>query len=98
MRRSVRLACQPVPDNKGAAGVDGIGIAEFKAHLKRHRPKIKATLRAREGMLQPIRRLDIAKRQGGIPTLGVPTRTDGLIEQGLLPIRLPVLEDGFSET
>jgi len=28
--------------NKGAAGVDGIGVSEFKDHLQQHWPTIKA--------------------------------------------------------
>ena len=33
-RGNLMLAYQRVVKNKGAAGVDGIGIAEFKDHLK----------------------------------------------------------------
>lgn len=35
-RGNLRLAYQRVVENKGAAGVDGITVAEFKNHLKRH--------------------------------------------------------------
>ncbi len=33
-RGNLKLAYRRVVENKGAAGVDGIGIAEFKDHLK----------------------------------------------------------------
>ena len=33
-RGNLMLAYQRVVENKGAAGVDGIGVAEFKDHLK----------------------------------------------------------------
>jgi retron-type reverse transcriptase len=45
-RGNLMLAYQRVLKNKGAAGVDGIGVAEFKDHLKQHWPTIKAKLLA----------------------------------------------------
>ncbi len=47
-RGNLWLAYERVIQNKGAAGVDGIGVAEFKDHLKRHWPTIKANLLAFE--------------------------------------------------
>jgi RNA-directed DNA polymerase len=43
-RGNLRLAYQRVIENKGAAGVDGVGIAEFKGHLQRHWPTIRARI------------------------------------------------------
>src|SRR3989338_10954108 len=45
-RGNLMLAYQRVVENKGAAGVDGIGIAGFKDQLQRHWPTIKAKLLA----------------------------------------------------
>jgi RNA-directed DNA polymerase len=45
-RGNLKLAYQRVVENKGAAGVDGIEVAEFKDHLKQHWPTIKAKLLA----------------------------------------------------
>ena len=42
-RGNLWLAYERVVKNKGAAGVDGMGVAEFKDHLKRHWPTIKAS-------------------------------------------------------
>ena len=41
-RGNLGLAYRPVLANKGAAGVDALGVSEFKAHLQQHWPKIKA--------------------------------------------------------
>ena len=41
-RGNLQLAYQRVVENKGAAGVDGIGVAAFKDHLKQQWPTIKA--------------------------------------------------------
>jgi RNA-directed DNA polymerase len=72
-RGNLTLAYQRVVENKGAAGVDGIGIAEFKDHLKQHWPTIKAKVLAGQYMPAPVRRVDIPKPQGGVRTLGIPT-------------------------
>jgi RNA-directed DNA polymerase len=65
-RGNLQLAYQRVVENKGAAGVDGIGVAAFKDHLKQHWPTIKAKLLAGEYMPAAVRRVDIAKPQGGV--------------------------------
>ena len=97
-RGNLMLAYDRVLKNKGAAGVDGIGIAEFKEHLKQHWPTIKAKLLAGEYMPAPVRRVDIPKPQGGVRTLGIPTLTDRLIQQALHQVLSPIFEAEFSES
>ena len=60
-RGNLMLAYQRVVKNKGAAGVDGIGLAGFDDHLKQHWPTIKAKLLAGGYMPQAVRRVDIDK-------------------------------------
>jgi RNA-directed DNA polymerase len=95
-RGNLKLAYRRVIENKGAAGVDGIGIAGFKDHLKQHWPTIKAKLLAGEFMPQPVRRVNIPKPQGGVRTLGIPTLTDRLIQQALHQVLSPIFEADFS--
>ena len=97
-RGNLMLAYQRVVKNKGAAGVDGIGIAEFKGHLKQHWPTIKATLLEGTYMPHAVRRVDIPKPQGGVRTLGIPTLTDRLIQQALHQVLSPIFEATFSES
>ncbi len=97
-RGNLKLAYQRVVKNKGAAGVDGIGIAEFDDHLKQHWPTIKAKLLAGEYMPQPVRRVEIPKPQGGVRTLGIPTLTDRMIQQALHQVLSPIFEADFSES
>jgi group II intron reverse transcriptase/maturase len=97
-RGNLWRAYDRVLKNKGAAGVDGIGIAEFKEHLKQHWPTIKAKLLAGESMPAPVRRVDIPKPQGGVRTLGIPTLTDRLIQQALHQVLSPIFEAEFSES
>ena len=95
-RGNLMLAYQRVVKNQGAAGVDDIGIAEFKDHLKQHWPTIKAKLLAGEYRPSPVRRVDIPKPQGGVRTLGIPTLTDRLIQQALHQVLSPIFEADFS--
>lgn len=95
-RGNLWLAYERVLKNKGAAGVDGIGVAEFKGHLQRHWPTIKAKLLAGEYIPAPVRRVDIPKPQGGVRTLGIPTLTDRLIQQALHQVLSPIFEPTFS--
>ncbi len=96
-RGNLMLAYDRVVKNKGAAGVDGIGTAKFKEHLKQHWPTIKAKLLAGEYIPSPVRRVDIPKPQGGVRTLGIPTLTDRLIQQALHQVLSPIFEADFSE-
>lgn len=97
-RGNLKLAYQRVLENKGAAGVDGIGIAELKDHLKQHWPTIKAKLLAGSYIPSPVRRVDIPKPQGGVRTLGIPTLTDRMIQQALHQVLSPIFEADFSES
>jgi len=95
-RGNLMLAYQRVVKNKGAAGVDGIGVAEFKDHLKQYWPMVKVKLLAGDYMPQPVRRVDIPKPQGGVRTLGIPTLMDRLIQQALHQVLSPIFEAEFS--
>lgn len=97
-RGNLKLAYQRVVENKGAAGVDGIGVGAFKDHLKQHWPTIKAKLLAGSYIPSPVRRVDIEKPQGGTRTLGIPTLTDRMIQQALHQVLSPIFEAEFSES
>jgi RNA-directed DNA polymerase len=95
-RGNLMLAYQRVVENKGAAGVDQLAVAELKDHLKRYWPTIRARLLAGDYQPQPVRRVDIAKPQGGVRTLGIPTVVDRLIQQALHQVLQPIFEPTFS--
>lgn len=95
-RGNLWSAYERVVGNKGAAGVDGIDRMAFKAHLQKHWPTIKAKLLAGTYIPQAVRRVDIAKPQGGVRTLGIPTLTDRLIQQALHQVLSPIFEPTFS--
>jgi len=90
-------AYERVMRNKGAAGVDGLSVVEFKAWLQQHWPSVKAALLAGDYMPRAIRKVEIPKPNGGVRTLGIPTVLDRLIQQALLQVLQPEFEPEFSE-
>jgi RNA-directed DNA polymerase len=96
-RSNLRLAYQRVAENKGAPGVDGVSVPEFKDWLKVHWPSVKAALLEGRYLPRPVRRVDIPKPAGGVRTLGVPTVVDRLIQQALHQVLQPLFEPTFSE-
>ena len=96
-RNNLWLAYERVMRNKGAAGVDRLGVFDFKAWLQQHWPSVKAALLAGEYIPAAIRKVDIPKPNGGVRTLGIPTVVDRLIQQALLQILQPQFDPEFSE-
>lgn len=97
-RENLMLAYQRVVENKGAAGVDNLSVAELKPWLKKNWRSVRQALI--DGNYQPrsIRRMDIPKPDGGVRTSGIPTVVDRLIQQAIahrgqkllrLQLRLP---------
>lgn len=95
-RSNMWLAYERVVENRGAPGVDGLTVAEFKDWLVVHWPRVKEALLAGAYLPRPVRRVDIPKPQGGIRTLGVPTVVDRLIQQALNQVMQPIFEPTFS--
>ena len=96
-RANMWLAYQRVVRNKGAAGVDGVSVAELKGWLVVHWPSVKKALLEGRYLPRPVRRVDIPKPSGGVRTLGIPTVVDRLIQQALHQVLSPVFEPTFSE-
>ena len=96
-RHNLWRAYERVMRNKGAAGVDGLTVFEFKAWLQQHWPSVKAALLAGDYMPTAIRKVEIPKPNGGVRTLGIPTVLDRLIQQALLQVLQLEFEPEFSE-
>lgn len=69
--------------NKGAAGVDGLDIAQTEQRLKHAWPVIKQQILAGTYRPMPVRRVSIPKSDGSERELGIPAVTDRLIQQAL---------------
>ncbi len=96
-RENMQQAWKRVRANKGAAGIDGLGIGETMERLVWEWPAIRDQLLRGTYRPQPVRRVTIPKPDGGQRELGIPTVTDRLIQQALLQVLQPLLDPTFSQ-
>lgn len=96
-RENMQLALKRVRANKGAAGIDGLGIEETAERLKTVWPSLRSQLLKGTYRPSPVRRVLIPKAGGGERQLGIPTVTDRIIQQALLQVLQPLLDPHFSE-
>jgi len=97
-RENMIKALYRVEGNKGAAGVDHMTVGELRPYLKEQWPRIKEELLEGKYKPQPVRRVEIPKRSGGIRQLGIPTVVDRLIQQALHQVLSPLFDPQFSES
>jgi len=96
-RENMQRAWKRVKANKGAAGVDGMDIAQTGRYLVTALPTIREELMAGTYRPSPVRRVGIPKPDGSERELGIPTVTDRLIQQALLQVLQPLIDPTFSE-
>lgn len=96
-RDNMMLALKKVKANKGAGGVDGIGVDEIDDYLKEHWPSIRERILKRRYKPQPVLRVEIPKPGGGVRNLGIPTVVDRVIEQAIVQVITPIVEPHFSD-
>lgn len=91
------LAYKKVKANRGASGIDGIGVDEIDEYLRENWETIRDKIRRRKYKPQPVRRVEIPKPNGGVRNLGIPTVVDRIIEQAIVQKLTPIVEPYFSE-
>src|SRR6476469_2885414 len=72
-RENLKAALRQVKANKGSSGVDGMTVVGIKDYLKQHWPAIREQLLNGTYEPKPVRRVEIAKPDGGVRKLGIPT-------------------------
>jgi group II intron reverse transcriptase/maturase len=96
-RQNLLTAMKRVERNGGAAGIDGMTTEELRPYLKEHWLEIRAALEAETYRPEPVRRVEIAKPDGGVRELGIPTVLDRLLQQAISQVLTPLFEPLFSE-
>ena len=96
-RENLEEAWHRVRSNKGSPGVDGRTIDETRDYLREHWPTIREQLLNGTYRPQPVRRVEIAKPDGGVRKLGIPTVLDRLIQQAILQVLQGRWDPTFSE-
>ncbi|OGT81206.1 MAG: group II intron reverse transcriptase/maturase [Gammaproteobacteria bacterium RIFCSPLOWO2_02_FULL_61_13] len=89
---NARRALEAVVSNRGAGGIDGMGVEQLEAHVERHWMSIKEKLLTGRWRPSPVRRVELPKPQGGVRLLGIPTVVDRWIQQMLLEVLQPIFE------
>lgn len=95
-RENMMAALRRVEANKGAPGVDGLSVADLRAHLVGQWPRIREDLLAGRYRPAPVRGVEIPKPGGGVRLLGIPTVVDRLIQQAMHQVLMPLFDPGFS--
>jgi RNA-directed DNA polymerase len=90
-------AWKAVQRNQGAPGIDGMTTGELRDHIRAHWEAIQAKLLAGTYVPSPVRRKEIAKPDGGVRLLGIPTVQDRWIQQTLLQVLQPIFDPTFSD-
>src|SRR5262245_13909771 len=96
-RENLERAWHQVRSNQGSPGVDGRTIDETRDYLREHWPTIRQQLLNGTYRPQPVRRVEIAKPDGGVRTLAMPSVLDRLIQQAILQILQGRWDPTFSE-
>jgi group II intron reverse transcriptase/maturase len=94
-KREVWEAFKRVKANQGAAGIDGQSIAGFEAHLSGNLYKLWNRLSSGSYFPPPVKRVEIAKANGGTRLLGIPTVADRIAQEVARRYLEPILEPVF---
>lgn len=94
---NLQAAWKAVKANRGAAGIDGIGIEEFPEHIRKHWETVRMKLREGRSKPAPVRRVYIPKGNGKERPLGIPNVLDRVLQQAMLQVLQPLFEPLFSE-
>lgn len=95
---NIRNAIKRVRSNKGAAGVDGLGVEDFQRWFDNNWFAIKARILEGTYCPSPVRKVEIPKAGAGKRMLGIPTVLDRVIQQSLKYELEQIWEPKFSET
>jgi RNA-directed DNA polymerase len=98
-RLNMERAWKRVRANDGAAGIDGITIAQFPDHIGPCWSQVRQQLLDGTYRPFPVRRHAIDKEDGsGERLLGIPTVLDRVIQQAVLQVLTPIFDPDFSES
>ena len=95
---NLNRAYKRVKKNKGAGGVDGMGVDELLQYLKDKGEEIRKAILAGEYKPMPVRGVEIPKDNGKTRQLGIPTAVDRVIQQAIAQVLTPIYEPKFVET
>jgi RNA-directed DNA polymerase len=97
-RNNLNDAFRKVKSNKGAGGVDGMGVEKLLPYLKENQKDLIQSIRNGKYRPNPVRRVEIPKEEKGkVRKLGIPTVVDRVIQQAIAQVLSPIFERQFSD-
>src|SRR2546425_184397 len=96
-RENCQQALRRVKAKKGSPGIDGMRVEKLPGYLKQHWPAIREQLTSGTYQPQPVRRVEIAKPDGGMRKLGIPTVLDRFVQQAVVQVLQRRWDPTFSE-
>lgn len=94
---NLNRAYKRVKANHGAPGIDGMSIEEALVWLKENGAGMVEDIYRGKYTPQPVRRKEIAKPDGGVRKLGIPTVVDRIIQQAAAQQLAPIYEPLFAD-
>jgi len=86
-----------VERNRGAAGSDGMTLAQAQSRLRPFLRGLRRELREKRYRPRPVRRCMIPKPDGGERALGIPCVRDRIVQTAVAQVLEPIFEARFSE-
>ena len=90
-------AYEKVKSNKGAGGIDKMGVDELLPYLKENQRQLFQSIKDGKYRPNPVRRVEIPKDNGKMRNLGIPTVVDRVIQQAISQVLTPIFEKQFSD-
>ena len=94
---NLKRALRRVKQNAGSPGIDGRTVGELPQYLIAHWKEIRESLLSGTYRPQPVKRVEIAKPNGGVRLLGIPTVVDRFVQQAMLQVLQRIWEPTFSD-
>ena len=94
---NMNLAFKKVKSNKGAGGIDKMGVDELLPYLKENQKQLVQSIKDGKYHPNPVRRVEIPKDNGKTRNLGIPTVVDRVIQQAIAGVLSPIFEKQFSD-
>ena len=98
-KNNMNMAYKRVKSNKGAGGIDGMGVDELLPYLKENSQNLIQQIREGKYRPNPVRRVEIPKEERGkVRKLGIPTVVDRVVQQAIAQVLSPIFEEQFSDS
>ena len=95
---NINLAIKNVMANKGAPGIDNMKVSDLPEYFSLHGENIKGAIRNRRYKPLPVKEVYIPKANGEKRKLGIPTSIDRVIQQAILQVVSPLVDERFSNS